>query len=436
LFALGRNASPETVEQRLAPLSPDELATLHYDWQAWARPDQLPPAPAPAGDWTTWLILGGRGAGKTRAGAEWVRALATAPAEAGETARIALVGETVGEVRAVMVEGPSGLLAVHRDAERPRFEPALNRLIWPGGAIAEMFSAETPDRLRGHQFAAAWADELCKWRHAEATWDMLQFGLRIGLWPRQAVTTTPRPMPLLLRMIADPRTVVTRAATHANAANLAPGFLAAIIARYQGTRLGRQEIEAEILTDNPAALWSRGQIEAARVAAAPDLVRIVVGVDPPVSSSAAADACGIVAAGRDGAGRAYVLADATVRGLTPLAWARRAVGVFHDHAADALVVEVNQGGELLRAVIAQVDDSVPVREVRARRGKWLRAEPVAAAYERGRVHHVGAFPDLEDQMCEFEPTGLASGRSPDRLDALVWALSDLLRADTPRVRRV
>ncbi len=430
--ALRRSAETGTLDEALGTLSPREIAFLARDWLIWARDDQLPPVCTPEGrPWRTWLVLGGRGAGKTRAGAEWVRAqaLGLAPLARAPARRIALVGQTLGDVRDVMVEGVSGLLAIHGDAERPRFEPSKRRLAWPNGAEARMFSAEDPESLRGPQFAAAWCDELCKWRHGEETWDMLQFALRLGDAPRQVVTTTPRPIPLLTRIMADPGSVVTRARTRDNAANLAPGFLDEITRRYGGTWLGRQELDGEILEDRPDALWRRCWIEEARVRAAPHaLARVVVGVDPPVTSGSGADACGIVIAGRAEDGRAFVLADRTVQGARPLDWARAVASAYHDFEADRVVAEVNQGGELVAAVLRQVDGALPIRMVRASRGKWVRAEPVAALYAQGRVCHVGALPELEDQLCDFGPGGLSGGGSPDRLDALVWALSDLMLA--------
>ena len=389
---------------------------------------------APSGvDWTTWLILGGRGAGKTRAGAEWVKALALGP-EA--STRIALIGETLGDVRSIMVEGPSGLLAIHPAWEKPKFEPSKRRLVWPNGAMAQMFSADDPESLRGPQFSAAWCDELCKWRFAERAWDMLQFGLRLGERPRQIVTTTPRPIPLLKRLIAEAGAVVTRTTTDANASNLAPAFLSAIVGRYRGTRLGRQELDAEILDDRPDALWSRAQLEQARLSKAPRLGRIVIALDPPVTSGPKADACGIVAVGLGADSCGYVLEDATVEAAKPLEWARAAATTFDRVEADQLVAEVNQGGELVETVMRQVDPSLPIRLVRATRGKWVRAEPVAALYEQGRVRHVGVFPALEDQMCDFGRDGLSGGVSPDRVDALVWGLTELMLQDrgVPRIR--
>ncbi len=290
--------------------------------------------------------------------------------------------------------------------------------------------------MRGPQFDAAWCDELAKWRNAQDAFDMLQFGLRLGAHPRQLITTTPRPIALIKRLIADPRSAVTRAATHVNAAHLSPAFLTQVVERYAGTQLGRQEILGEIIEDRPDALWSRAVIEAARVREAPPLQRIVIGIDPPASSRQGADACGIVAVGRAEDGTIYVLEDATAAGLSPAAWAMRAIALYRRLEADTLVAEVNQGGEMVRAVIREVDASVPLKTVHATRGKWLRAEPVAAMYAQGKVKHVDPpLAALEDQMCDFGANGLSSGRSPDRLDALVWAVAELTRPRAePRIR--
>lgn len=427
-------------QELLAELPEADARRLLTDWELWARDDQLPPAAAPDGrPWTTWLVLGGRGAGKTRAGAEWVRGLALGrpPFADRPVGRIALVAETMTDVREVMVEGISGLLAIHGDDGRPQWEPSRRRLAWPNGAVAQGFSAEDPESLRGPQFGAAWCDELGKWKRADAAFDMLQFGLRLGDHPRQMITTTPRPTALLKRLVADPSTAVTRASTAENAFHLAPGFLSRVLGRYGGTRLGRQELDGEIIEDRADALWSRGALETLREEAAPALARIVVAVDPPASSRAGADACGLVAAGVDGAGVVHVLADETEQGLRPAQWAAKAVALYKRFSADAVVAEVNQGGEMVRAVLAEVDPAVPVIQVRATRGKYLRAEPVAALYEQRRVRHADAFPALEDEMCDFGPDGLTSGRSPDRLDALVWAVTALAlgpREAAPRVR--
>jgi phage terminase large subunit-like protein len=370
-------------------------------------------------------------------GAEWVRALVhgRSPYADRPYHRIALVGENEHDVREVMVEGPAGLLHAAPRSERPVWLPTRRRLEWDNGAVAAAFSADEPDSLRGPQFDAAWCDEIAKWRHAAAAFDNLQFGLRLGARPRQLVTTTPRPIILLKRLIVDPRTAVTRAPTYANAAHLSPAFIDEVVGRYAGTRLGRQEIDGEIIEERPDALWSRATIEAARVAAAPPLARIAIGIDPP--ASARQGACGIVAAGRAENGRVYVLSDATAAGLSPAGWAMKAVALYRRLRADTLVAEVNQGGDMVRAVLRQIDPHVPLKTVHATRGKYLRAEPVAAMYQQGRVKHVDPpLAELEDQMCDFGLDGLSAGGSPDRLDALVWAVTELTERawDEPRIR--
>ena len=412
---------------------------LKRDFATFAhRHQDRPQVAANGAPWLTWLMLGGRGAGKTRLGAEWVRALvhATPPYAERGYSRIALIGETLHDVRAVMIEGPAGLLASAPRAERPLWWPSRRRLEWKNGAVGEIFSAEDPESLRGPQFDAAWCDELAKWRNGEAAFDMLQFGLRLGARPCQLITTTPRPNALIRRLMADPRTAKTQASTHANAAYLSPLFLAEVLARYAGTRLGRQEIDGEIIEDRPDALWTRAMIEAARAPAAPPLARIVIGIDPPASAHENA-ACGIVAAGADESGFIYVLEDATIAGAAPAAWAARAIALYRRYQADCLVAEVNQGGDMVKAVLRNVDPTVPVRAVHATRGKFTRAEPVAALYAQGRVRHV-APPKaaLEDQMCDFGVDGLSGGGSPDRLDALVWAVTELTRRSLtgPRIR--
>ncbi len=399
----------------------------------FARPEQYPVETGR----DSWLVIGGRGSGKTRLGAEWVNGLVRGypPFALSRYGRIALVGETLADVREVMIDGPSGIVTVSRH-DRPRYEVVRRRLVWDNGAVAYVFSSEDPDSLRGPQFEAAWCDELAKWRRAEETFDMLQFGLRLGQRPRQLITTTPRPLPLIRRLIADPAVTVTRMRTDDNAANLARSFLGAVRGRYGGTRLGRQELDGEIIHDRPDALWSRQMLEKAEEPPDRKLTRRVVAVDPPASSKATADACGIVAAGLDRRGHAVVLADETCRGLSPNGWAARAVRLFNRLCADAIVAEINQGGDMVAAVIRSVDPQVPIRTVRASRSKWLRAEPVAALYEQGRVFHAARFPDLEDEMCDFGPDGLASGRSPDRVDALVWAVGELMLGWTSKPRVV
>lgn len=400
-------------------LEDSALTGVAFNWPIWAMPHQLPPE----GDWTTWLLLGGRGAGKTRAGAEWVRWLA----EQG-IGPIALVGETMTQAEAVMVKGDSGVLRV----SPPHFKPKLTGsvLIWPNGVEAQLLPASDPERFRGPQFAAAWCDETAKWRKAEEAFDMLQFGLRLGQRPRQLVTTTPRSTKLMKRLLADKSVVITRASTKVNP-HLANAFLAAVVERYRDTHLGRQELDGELIEDRIDALWQRGMFRAAEGAVDG---RIVVAVDPPVTGTARSDACGIIVAGRSGEG-AVVLEDATLQGIKPDVWAKRAIAAYRAHEADCIVVEVNQGGDLVRQVLAQEDASVPVRTVRASRGKWVRAEPVAALYARGLVAHVPGLTALEDELCAFGPDGKAEGHSPDRVDALVWALTELVLNEVrPRVR--
>ena len=379
-------------------------------WADMARPEQLPPA----GDWTTWLFMAGRGAGKTRAGSEWVHQQVRDGAK-----RIALVGATASDCRDVMVEGESGLLATASPMDMPVYEPSRRRLTWPNGAIASTYSAEEPDRLRGPQHDAAWCDELAAWRHA-AAWPMMLLGLRLGESPRALVTTTPRPTKLVKELIGQPTTVVTRGSTYDNRENLAPSFLDSIIKRYENTRLGRQELQGEIIEDVEGALWTLMMLDELRVDEPPDLERIVVAVDPAVRAHQDSDETGIVAVGIGVDGEGYVLADRSCR-LSPDGWGRRVVGAYHDLEADRVVVESNQGGDLVVSLLATVDPSVPVKRIHASRGKRLRAEPVAALYEQARVHHVGVFPELEDLMMSF--TG-DSGGADDRVDALVHGLTE------------
>ena len=408
---------------------------LNRDFRYFGRETkQLPPG---GGEWRSWLILGGRGAGKTRAGAEWVRARAlgiwneTGP----RSERIAIVAPTLGEARSVMIEGKSGLLGVHADDERPVYEPSKRLLTWPNGSIAQIFSADEPESLRGPQFDAAWCDELAKWKYADLVWDMLAFGLRLGENPRVLITTTPRPTPLLKRLLADAATAVTRTRTADNRKQLARSFWKDVVARYGGTRLGRQELDGELIDDDPDALFRRDRIEELRIRHEPVLGRIVVAVDPPASHGRRANACGIVCAGLGEDGRVYVLDDCSVQGARPAQWAAAVISLYHGRKADRVVVEVNQGGAMVEAVLREIDAEISFRAVHATQGKRTRAEPVAALYEQGRVSHVGAFPELEDEMCSAIGTGR---KSPDRMDALVWAVTDLIlrRGSEPRVRVV
>lgn len=412
----------------LESLTDVEAAYLHYNWDFWARPNQR----TPKGRWTYWLMLAGRGFGKTRAGAEWVRGLC----ESKTPKRIALIAPTLHDARAVMVEGDSGILSVCPPWARPRWEPSKRMLTWPNGSTAAIFGAEEPERLRGPQHHAVWCDELCAWKQAETTFDMMQFGLRLGRRPQAMITTTPRPIPLLKRLMDNKQTRITRGTTFDNIKNLAPGFARDVIAKYKGTRIGRQELNAEILEDTLGALWSRGLIDSHRIEALPPLERIVVAIDPPASAGENADECGLVAAGITPSGQGVVIADESMQGLSPKGWADRAVALYHRLKADRIVAEINMGGAMVEAILREIDGTLSYRAVHATRGKIARAEPVAALYEQGRVVHAGSFPHLEDQMCNYTGKAGAMGLSPDRLDALVWALTDLMlgRKLTPNIR--
>ncbi len=401
----------------LAGLSEETTASLLYDWKFWGRPNQHPPD----GDWTTWLILAGRGFGKTRTGAEFVRAEVVGA----RARRIALVAETAADARDIMAEGESGILSISSPGYYPTYEPSKRRITWPNGAVATLYNAREPDQLRGPQHDLAWSDELAKWRYVQDTWDNLQLGLRLGVRPRQCVTTTPRPIACLRAIMADADTVTTRGSSYDNRPNLAAPFIERIIRRYEGTRLGRQELYAEIIDDTPGALWNRARIEELRRTAAPELKRIVIAIDPAVTATEDSDETGIVAAGVGEDGHGYVLEDLSLR-ASPDGWARAAVAAYHRLDADRIIGEVNNGGDLVEHVIRTVDPDASFRAVRASRGKIARAEPIAALYEQGRVHHVGGIAQLEDQMCTFTPDIDRSRNSPDRVDALVWALSALM----------
>jgi phage terminase large subunit-like protein len=406
------------------------LTIIDRSWRLNGRHEQQPPP----GDWRTWLIMGGRGSGKTRAGAEWVQVMASG---AVTPLRIALVAETLADAREVMVDGVSGLWRIARD-RRPTFEISRRRLVWPNGSVAQLFSSEDPESLRGPQFDLAWCDELGKWKHPQETWDMLQFGLRLGHEPRQVVTTTPRAIALLKAIVADAGTVATRLSTSGNAGNLASGFIKAMQARYGGTRLGRQELDGELIEDREDALWNRAMLERLRVRNPGPLGRIVVAVDPPVTERAKNSCCGIVVAGLEASGRAAVLADLSVTNASPNGWGEAVVRAVRRFQADRVVAEINQGGDMVSTILRSIDANLPISTVRASRGKFTRAEPVAALYEQGRVVHAGTFPALEDQMCDFGPEGLSGGNSPDRMDALVWALTSLMLGGLgePRVRGI
>jgi phage terminase large subunit-like protein len=390
-------------------------------WPAKARPEQLPPD----GDWAGWLVMAGRGFGKTRTGAEWV----SEEARSGRASRIVLIAPTVADTRDVMLEGPSGIMTISPNNFRPSFEPSKRRVTWPNGVIGTLFTAEESERLRGPEHDLLWADELAAWQAARDVWDMAMFGLRRGAHPRWLVTTTPKPLPLLKELLAreGQDVVVTRGSTYANAANLSPRFLETIRKRYEGTRLGRQELDAELLLDTPGALWQRDWIDRDRVQTVPELTRIVVAIDPAVTSGENADETGIVVAGVSADGAGYVLEDLSGR-YAPHEWAQRAIGAYHGSRADRIIGERNNGGEMVENTIRMIDQRVSFRSVVASRGKVTRAEPVAALYEQRKVHHVGALSELEDQLCAFTTDfdRAKAGYSPDRLDALVWVLTELM----------
>ncbi|MEL6857566.1 MAG: terminase family protein [Pseudomonadota bacterium] len=411
-----------------------ELELLHrFPFLATARNAQR----SPRGAWRTWLFVGGRGAGKTRAGAEWTRFGALF----GQCARTALIGPTLGDVREVMIEGPSGLRSIETyRSERPTFNVSRRRLEWPNGAIASVFSADDPESLRGPQFDAAWCDEIAIWPYAEQAWNNLQFGLRLGAAPRCLATTTPRPVPLVRRLMAG-NAVVTHSTTQDNSNYLAPGFVEDMTRTYAGTALARQELEGLLIEDIEGALWRRSDIEAHRVRRPPErFIDIIVAIDPPTTHHQHSDACGIVAVGSaqaEGFGeKAFVLADASTRGFMPSDWAARALALARDVGASRIVAEANQGGEMVRTVLRGAGCDLPIDLVHARLGKRARAIPIAASYAQGRVSHVGVFPDLEDEMCRFGTDSFTG--SPDRVDALVWGLSTVLRPalQAPRIRMV
>ncbi|MET0240403.1 MAG: terminase family protein [Sphingobium sp.] len=428
-FELAARLPDDERELLFGLLREDGLRRLAERWEHRARPAQLPPP----GDWTVWLVMAGRGFGKTRAGAEWVRGIA----EGDSGARIALIGASLHEARSVMVEGESGVLAVSPPGARPLWQPSRRQLQWPNGAVATLFGAGDAEMLRGPQHSHVWADEIAKWPRGGEAWDNAMMGLRLGLRPRALATTTPRPVPLLRRLLAQGGTVVTRGRTADNRAALPPAFIAAMERDYGGTRLGRQELEGELMLDLEGALWTRDLLEQCRVTVVPGctgdaalLARVVVGVDPPAGtvSGKGGDACGIVVAGLGRDGRAYVIDDASVEGTTPERWARAVAGAYHRWGADRVVAEANNGGAMVASVLRAADMGLPVRLVHATRGKSARAEPVSALYEAGRVAHVGLFAALEDELCGLIAGGGydGPGRSPDRADALVWALTELM----------
>jgi phage terminase large subunit-like protein len=432
------SATQDEVDTFLGGLSDNALLSLPWMFEFWALPHQLPPE----GVWKSWVIMGGRGAGKTRAGAEWVRGEVEGalPIDPGRSRRVALVGETIEQAREVMVFGESGILACSPPDRMPVWEAGRKRLVWPNGAVAQVFSAHEPESLRGPQFDAAWVDELAKWKRGDEAWDMLQFALRLGDNPRQVVTTTPKNVGVLKAILKNPSTVITHAPTEANRAYLAASFLSEVQARYGGTRQGQQELEGLLIEDVEGAMWTTEAIEACRTNKLPQFSRIVVAVDPPVTSNKTSDTCGIVVVGAVTEGppqnwRAVVLEDCSVQGVSADTWARTAIAAMERHKADRLVAEVNQGGDLVESVLRQIDALVPYKRVTATRNKMVRAEPVAALYEQGRVGHLRGLQKLEEQMCQMTPGGFRGKGSPDRLDALVWALTELIVAPAEDYRQ-
>ena len=428
LHADDLRAMGEDLEALLLKLGPAKAEELAYTWPFWARPQQM----APAGDWNTWFINAGRGFGKTRAGVEWVRGLVKRGYK-----RIAAVASTNSDIERVMINGESGFLSRCWEGDKtdkgvpmgkPVWSPTKRLLTWENGAYVQFFSAEEPERLRGPQFEAAWCDELAAWNKDRDTWDMLQFCLRLGKHPQTCVTTTPKPTKLVRDIMKNPKTVVTYGSTFDNSANLAATYLQSVKDMYDGTRLGRQELYAEILDEASGALWTRELLSKCEVEVtdpltfSETLARVVVSVDPAVSSNSESDMTGIVVAGMDINGVCYILHDATER-YTPEGWAAKAIELYNLYGADRIVAERNQGGDMVRYTFKTVDETIPIKLVHASRGKFARAEPVSSLYERGRVKHVRGLDALEDQMVQWEPLG--STGSPDRLDAMVWAVTEL-----------
>lgn len=431
--------SPRWIQEKALALVPEaELATFEHSWRDFlGRPSQLLPGTAGAAinraDWIFWLVLAGRGFGKTRTGAETVKEWAQNPNE-----RILMIAPVAADVREVMIEGPSGLMSCYPEGMRPSYNPSRHLVTFPSGAIGITRSADEPERLRGPQFTKFWADELCAWRFMEEAWNQIMFGFRLKTTNlRGIITTTPKPLKLLKQIKSDASTVVTVGSSYDNRSNLSDTYYSKVIAPYVGTRIGRQEIDAEILDDNPGALWTRTLIDAYKIKFTEirwDLVvRIVVAIDPAVSSGEASAETGIVVCGLTLSGHVIVIDDVSCK-ESPIGWARAAIAAFKKYNADLIVGEVNNGGDLVAANIAAVDPNLPFRAVRASRGKKTRAEPVSNLYEQGRVHHVGSFPILEDQMCDYIPdSGMPS---PDRMDALVWGVFELLLDQEETTHRV
>ena len=420
----------ETTEQTLIKqvqnLTKEQAIKKLFDWRSElnARPNQI----APDGNWTTWLILAGRGFGKTRTGAEWIRERV----ESGLSKRIALIGKTPADVRDVMIEGESGLLNISPPYNMPTYEPSKRRLTWDNGAIAQTFSSYEPDQLRGSQFDTAWADEMASWEYPEETWDNLMFALRLGEKPQVCVTTTPRPLQLLINLRDAKTTVLTKGTSYDNRENLNQQFFDSILSKYKNTRLGMQEIYAEILEESDNAMWKREWLDEGRLQEAPqELERVVVAIDPAVTSKKTSDETGIIVAGKDSEGKFYVLNDSSAR-YTPSAWSEKAIMLYNQYECDKIIAEVNNGGQLVEHTLRTQSENVPYKSVHASRGKRTRAEPIASLYEQNKVHHVGNLERLENQLCNWEAN--SGDPSPDRLDALVWALTELSGSGNPSIR--
>jgi phage terminase large subunit-like protein len=417
--------SAATRREMMEEFSDEEANFILHDWEFWARPEQL----TPPGDWVNWLILAGRGSGKTRVGAEQVRRWTK------DFPIVNLIGPTAADVRDVMVQGigaGSAIMEVCRREEAPVYEKSKRRLVWPNGAISLLFSAEEPDRLRGPQHMKLWCDEIAGWQYPDTCWEQAEFGLRLGAKPQTVITTTPKPTKLIKMLANSKSTYLTQGTTYDNRSNLAPAFFDTIITKYEGTRLGRQELNAEILEDRPGALWTLKAIDTDRVSRLPELRRVVVGVDPAVSSGDESAEWGIVCvaegaspSGQEWPPHYYVLDDLSGR-YTPNDAAKVVVSSYKAYKADRIVAEVNNGGDLVEAILRNVDHAFAYKAVHASRGKLTRAEPIAALYEQHRVHHVRTFGMLEDQMCDYVPM---TSKSPDRMDALVWALTELTGDD-------
>lgn len=436
------SATPEDIDSFLNGLSEHALLALPWIFEFWALAHQLPPE----GVWKTWMIMGGRGAGKTRAGSEWVRSQVEGARanDPGRASRIALVGETQDQVREVMIFGESGIMACTPPDRKPQWNATRRTLTWPNGATAQVFSAHDPSSLRGPQFDAAWADELAKWPYAEEAWDMLQFALRLGDSPQQVVTTTPQNISVLKSIMRNPSTVMTHAPTEANRAYLAESFIEEVYRRYGGSFLGAQELEGQLIEDVEGSLWTMAMLEQAKAVQTEEFDRIVVGVDPPVSGKEGSDECGIIVFGVKTQGpphewRGVVLEDASIRGSS-VEWSKAVVDAYHRHNADRIVAEVNQGGELVEQMVRQVDPLISYKAVHARVGKVRRAEPVAALYEQNRITHIRGLQKLEEQMCQMARHGYQGKGSPDRVDALVWAATETMLlplkniTQNPRIR--